>query len=45
MMLGSKHYRTHAGLLCQKSYLICIEVHWIEFIRGLSIPIRKDACK
>ena len=45
MMLGSKHYRTHAGLLCQKSYLIRIEVHWIEFIRGFSIPIRKDACK
>ena len=45
MMLCREHNRTHAGLLRQKSNLVCIEFYRIELICSLCIPIRKNARK
>jgi hypothetical protein len=45
MMLGCEHNRAHAGILGKLSDLIGIEVHRLEFIGCLGIPVRKYSCK
>ena len=45
MMLGCEHNRAHTGILGKLSDLIGIEVHRLEFIGGLGIPVRKYSCK